>query len=80
MAESTENRPQHPEEHAPKSPQEQAGQTGPGPAAHPETRLLEGLLRGDIDDAERRAVVRHLLTGCPRCVEVTRRSWPWSLR
>jgi hypothetical protein len=63
-----ENRPQHSEEHARRR---SAGD-------HPERRLLKGLLRGELDDAERRAVVRHLLTGCPLCVAVTRRSWPSS--
>jgi hypothetical protein len=43
---------------------------------HPDTSLLEGLLRGELSAAECRTVVRHLLTGCPRCVQVTRHGWP----
>jgi tetratricopeptide (TPR) repeat protein len=53
-----------------------------GHPEHPETGLLEGLMRNELSAAERRSVVRHLLTGCPRCVEVTRRYWsfgsPWA--
>jgi hypothetical protein len=45
------------------------------PAAHPEPELLERLLRGELNPADRRRVVRHLLTGCPRCVEVTHPVW-----
>jgi hypothetical protein len=36
---------------------------------------LEGLLRGELSAAERRVVVRHLLTGCPQCVQITGRFW-----
>jgi tetratricopeptide (TPR) repeat protein len=32
-------------------------------------------MRDELSAAERRSVVRHLLTGCPRCVKVTRRCW-----
>jgi len=32
-------------------------------------------MRNDVDGAERRQVVRHLLAGCPDCVEVTRQLW-----
>lgn len=76
-----ENRSQHPaqlpEEHALRHP---AGDPSSPLPDHPETRLLEDFLRGELDEAERRTVVRHLLTGCPRCVAVTRRSWPWGPR
>jgi hypothetical protein len=65
------DRSQHPEEHARRRP---AGDSA-DPPGHPEARLLEGLLRGELGAAESRTVVRHLLTGCPRCVAVTRRSW-----
>lgn len=47
-----------------------------GHDAHPGTALLEAFLRGELSAAECRTVVRHLLTGCPRCVEVTGRCWP----
>ena len=43
---------------------------------HPDTSLLEGLLRGELSAAECRTVVRHLLTGCPRCVAITGHCWP----
>jgi hypothetical protein len=46
------------------------------PAVHPDTTLLESFLRGALSAAECRTVVRHLLTGCPRCVKVTGRCWP----
>jgi hypothetical protein len=42
---------------------------------HPEPERLEGLMRNELSGAERRRLVRHLLTGCPRCVKVTRRCW-----
>src|SRR5215208_160782 len=42
------------------------------PEEHPDPGLLARFLRGDLTSAERRGVVRHLLTGCPRCTEVTR--------
>jgi tetratricopeptide (TPR) repeat protein len=32
-------------------------------------------MRGELPAAERRELIRHLLTGCPRCTEVTRRCW-----
>jgi hypothetical protein len=60
--------PEHPPEHHEK---QSAGQI----RKHPDPGLLEGLMRGDLPAAERRSVVRHLLTGCPRCLEVTRRYW-----
>jgi hypothetical protein len=42
---------------------------------HPEPRRLGSFLRGQLSRTEVRDVVRHLLTGCPRCREVTRRLW-----
>jgi hypothetical protein len=36
---------------------------------------LERLMRGELPRPEVLAVVRHLLTGCPRCVAVTRPWW-----
>ncbi len=32
-------------------------------------------MRGELPREEVRAVVRHLLAGCPACREVTRRLW-----
>jgi hypothetical protein len=42
---------------------------------HPDSRLLECFMRSELSEQERRIVVRHLLTGCPRCVSVTRQIW-----
>lgn len=42
---------------------------------HPDSQLLERFLRNELQGEERRIVVRHLLTGCPQCVAVTRRVW-----
>jgi tetratricopeptide (TPR) repeat protein len=45
------------------------------PEDHPEPLLLERFMRNEVDGPERRRVVRHLLAGCARCAEVTRRFW-----
>lgn len=45
------------------------------PAAHPEAEQVERFMRGELAPPEVRAVVRHLLTRCPRCVEVAGRLW-----
>jgi tetratricopeptide (TPR) repeat protein len=45
-------------------------------AEHPEPRSLELFMRDEVSAAERRRIVRHLLTGCPDCLEKTRRLWP----
>ncbi len=42
---------------------------------HPPKDLLLRFLRSEVSRTERRAVVRHLLTGCPACVAVTREAW-----
>jgi tetratricopeptide (TPR) repeat protein len=42
---------------------------------HPDVRLLERFMRNELQGCERRIIVRHLLTGCPDCVAVTRRLW-----
>ncbi len=42
---------------------------------HPDRELLERFLGDELAADERRAVVRHLLTGCPQCTEVTRQLW-----
>lgn len=44
-------------------------------AEHPDSQLLLRFLRCEVEGEERRIVVRHLLTGCPQCVAVTRRVW-----
>jgi hypothetical protein len=41
----------------------------------PGAKELERFMRRELSRPEVLAVVRHLLTGCPRCVVVTRRSW-----
>jgi len=42
---------------------------------HPRPVVLLRFLRGEAAGAERSAVVRHLLAGCPECVRVTRPVW-----
>jgi tetratricopeptide (TPR) repeat protein len=42
---------------------------------HPDPSLLERFMRNEADGPERHEVVRHLLAGCARCTEVTRRFW-----
>src|SRR5437763_835262 len=43
---------------------------------HPDRRELESFGRGLLSVAENRAIVRHLLLGCPRCVRITSRLLP----
>jgi hypothetical protein len=52
----------------------------PGPSTHPEESTLETFLRGDLTREETRLVVRHLLTGCPACRQVTRRLWELGMK
>jgi len=40
---------------------------------HPAAGQLEGFMHCELDAAARRVIVRHLLTGCEQCIEVTRR-------
>jgi tetratricopeptide (TPR) repeat protein len=42
---------------------------------HPDPHLLEGFMRDHVGCDERRRIVRHLLAGCTRCLQVTRRFW-----
>jgi tetratricopeptide (TPR) repeat protein len=42
---------------------------------HPDPKLLERFMRNAAGARERRAVVRHLLAGCSRCVAATRHFW-----
>jgi hypothetical protein len=42
---------------------------------HPAPDLLLRFLRGETSRTEARAIVRHLLAGCPECLAVTRRPW-----
>ena len=49
-------------------------------ARHPEPELLERFMRCELPRSEAPAVVRHLLTGCPRCLKVTRAAYRQVLR
>jgi hypothetical protein len=42
---------------------------------HPAPKRLESFMRGELARSEASGLVRHLLTGCSRCVEVTRQFW-----
>ena len=42
---------------------------------HPAAERLVLFLRAEVPATERRAIVRHLLAGCPACVAVTRSAW-----
>lgn len=42
---------------------------------HPDFRLLESFMRGELSGAACRTIVRHLMAGCPQCVQITRRFW-----
>ena len=42
---------------------------------HPSEQSLLRFLRGDLEPAARREVVRHLLTRCADCTAVTRPLW-----
>jgi len=46
-----------------------------GGPEHPDPDLVERFMRSELAGDDRRRIVRHLLTGCPRCVEITRRLW-----
>lgn len=41
----------------------------------PSEQDLAGFLRGALSRDQTREIVRHLLTGCPGCLQVTRRLW-----
>jgi hypothetical protein len=47
----------------------------PADGEHPDSERLEHFMRGRLSRSEIIAVVRHLLTDCPRCLVVTRRLW-----
>jgi hypothetical protein len=44
-------------------------------SSHPATLNLERFMRGELERDKIREIVRHMLTGCPDCVAVTRRLW-----
>jgi hypothetical protein len=45
------------------------------PETHPGAEELARFVRGELPRPEARLIVRHLLTRCPRCTQVTRRLW-----
>jgi len=45
------------------------------PREHPRPDALLRFMRGESPRAEACAVVRHLLTRCPQCLQVTRQLW-----
>ena len=45
------------------------------PTGHPSEDQLESFLRAELPVAQAAFIVRHLLTGCPECLEVTRPLW-----
>jgi tetratricopeptide (TPR) repeat protein len=47
----------------------------PDHGKHPDPILLERFMRNEVETAERRWIVRHLIAGCSRCVAVTSRLW-----
>jgi hypothetical protein len=42
---------------------------------HPHPESLHRFLLGQATAAEKRAVVLHLLQGCPECSRITRKLW-----
>jgi len=48
---------------------------GDSQASHPARAELERFMRGEMPPEESRAIVRHLLTGCLECRQVTGRLW-----
>jgi hypothetical protein len=47
----------------------------PADFSHPSAEELRSFMRGELKRSEVRDLVRHMLTGCPECLEVTRRLW-----
>jgi len=47
----------------------------PDHGKHPDPILLERFMRDEVETADRRWIVRHLIAGCSRCVAVTSRLW-----
>jgi len=43
--------------------------------AHPNRAELETFMRGEMPSLRAAGVVRHLITGCSVCLQVTRRLW-----
>ena len=47
---------------------------------HPSSDELACFMRGELQRPAVLAIVRHLLTGCPQCIAVTRRVWSFAAR
>jgi hypothetical protein len=45
------------------------------PARHPGGRDLQRFMQCGLSRAEAKTVLRHLLTNCPQCLQVTRQLW-----
>ena len=50
-------------------------QCSPARPDHPTDEELRRFMNGELGRYEVRAIVRHLLTGCPRCHQSTRHLW-----
>jgi hypothetical protein len=50
-------------------------QRSPASPGHPADEELRRFMMGELGRLEIRAIVRHLLTGCPSCHQWTRQLW-----
>ena len=55
----------------PKIPLPATQDRGPALHHHPSQQELEQFLQGELDRADNRRIVRHLLTGCATCAAFT---------
>ena len=51
--------------------------SSPVTQSHPHPRQLERFMTNDLPRSEAALVIRHLLSGCPPCTQVT--GWLWQL-
>lgn len=58
-------------EQGPKEPHPAIKDRGSALHHHPSQQELEQFLRGELDRADNRRIVRHLLTGCATCAAFT---------
>lgn len=42
---------------------------------HPDPHLIERFMRNELAGADNKRIVRHLISGCSQCLDVTRRFW-----
>ncbi len=54
---------------------EAEGEGSEPPGGHPSPADLESFMRCELEEDERQAVTRHLLTGCEKCRDITARLW-----